>query len=1191
MRLALGLLFLALTCPPALAGEVKFSVHQWSTQDGLPQNTIKDLAQTPDGALWMATVGGLVRFDGQEFETFDLAGFPEIGNSRLTQVEVDGAGELLVGTAAGKVLRRTFGGWYELRLPPAPEASVTDILADETGATWITTTSGLYRSESGSGPAELVQEGHFLRLAGGAGGVVLAGGAWGIWSWDAGQLKRIADFAPVALAASEEGGIFASDGLQVLQRIGEAWTPLAIPSGHTRAMRLDREGRLWVGGNGRFGHWHVAEQLWEPSDEAIGMTPTRKVLSILVDREGNLWLGTGSRGILELSRTPLDAVLPHAQWDQATTSVVRDAEGNVFAIGESLWKVDGDQLVGLPGPPPLVFAPAREGGLWLFTERGLERLRGEARELQLSRTEIPIPLRVLLESEEGLLWMAGPSKVLSWDGQLLEELPLSKEAIGTNPTALFEDSRGRLWIGSRTGICVWDGTSTRVLQGGKELPVGTVRGFYEAEDGRIWVGSYGGGVYRIDDLGVSVVDENQGLFENIASALVPYGEGRLLIMGNRAIVGYSLSDLQAVADGAAGHLHGRIFDCGPGIEIFEGNAAAQPRAATDAAGTIWFPTLEGLARFEPEGAPAPTIPPIVTAEIRVHDPTHVEFGPDRVMTYSLSSGTREAQLRFSAPSFVRPRQVHYRYRLAGLDTEWITAADESTISYSQLPPGDYTFEIEAAVADGLYGPRNSRIRLHVPPTLLERPIFQFALILAALLAVAGLGFLGLRIAKGQSAILEVKVRTRTRDLEREILQRTRVEERLRLASEGLEQKVERRTEQLARALADLERDLLQRENLETRLRESEKLEAIGRLAGGLAHDFNNILTAVLGETDLAQADLEGEGDVEVLRRQTAQHLDNVRDAGLRAARLTRQLLAYSRQQVMQREVIDPLATLTELHSMLLRLVPDDVEITLAPGSVSSPILIDPGQLEQVVVNLVVNAAEAMPEGGRIELGCQVLKPKSDSATLEIRVSDTGIGLSDKERQRIFEPFYSTKGQARGLGLASVHGIVLQSGGAIHVESQVGHGTTFRVTLPITDRQPVVASVREQSVGIAGITALLVDDEADVRRIARSMLEHSGVHVIDSGDPLQALELAKRHAESIDVLITDVVMPSLNGKQLSEAVCALSPHIKVLFISGYSAEVLSDRDLLGSGANILTKPFDARTLVARVAELFRAERSA
>ena len=388
------------------------------------------------------------------------------------------------------------------------------------------------------------------------------------------------------------------------------------------------------------------------------------------------------------------------------------------------------------------------------------------------------------------------------------------------------------------------------------------------------------------------------------------------------------------------------------------------------------------------------------------------------------------------------------------------------------------------------------------------------------------------------------------------------------------------------------RDLTVRKDLEAQLNQAQKMEAIGRLAGGVAHDFNNLTTAILGYSELMLRRLGAE---DPLRR----HVAEVTRAAERAAGLTRQLLAFSRKQLLQPRVLDVAEVLEHSRGLLERLIGEDIELVTRGEPGVGRVRADPVQLDQVILNLAVNARDAMPRGGQLVLEASNADLDEDYAHehvtvrpgryVMLAVSDTGHGMDKETQQRVFEPFFTTKdkGKGTGLGLSTVYGIVQQSGGYVWVYSEVGRGTTFKVYLPRVEEeadQPSPVSEPAALRAAASETLLLVEDEASVRELLRELLESAGYSVLEAARPSEALQFAQSHDAPIQLLITDVVMPEMTGPELAQRLCAIRPGLRLLFLSGYTEGVVADKGLLGDGAHFLQKPFTTDALEAKVREV-------
>jgi len=387
------------------------------------------------------------------------------------------------------------------------------------------------------------------------------------------------------------------------------------------------------------------------------------------------------------------------------------------------------------------------------------------------------------------------------------------------------------------------------------------------------------------------------------------------------------------------------------------------------------------------------------------------------------------------------------------------------------------------------------------------------------------------------------------------------------------------------------RDVTEQRRLQQQLVQSQKMEAVGRLAGGIAHDFNNLLTVITSYSDLLLQDLGGEDP-------KREDVEQVRKAAEGAAALTRQLLAFSRQQVLAPRVVSLSVVVQGVEKMLRRVIGEDVDLVTALDPDVGSVKADVGQLEQVLMNLAVNARDAMPAGGKLTIETANVEHDPDSARereaapvrrfVMLAVSDTGIGMDEATKARIFEPFFTTKeaGKGTGLGLATVYGIVQQSGGFIWVYSEPGHGTTFKIYLPQVEAsaQGRAASAAPGDLPRGTETVLLVEDAAAVRAVTRQVLERQGYTVLEAANGAAALQTAAGHPGPIHLLLTDVVMPVLSGRQLADQLAKVRPDAKVLYASGYTDDAVVRHGVLEGGISYLQKPFTADSLARKVREV-------
>jgi PAS domain S-box-containing protein len=387
------------------------------------------------------------------------------------------------------------------------------------------------------------------------------------------------------------------------------------------------------------------------------------------------------------------------------------------------------------------------------------------------------------------------------------------------------------------------------------------------------------------------------------------------------------------------------------------------------------------------------------------------------------------------------------------------------------------------------------------------------------------------------------------------------------------------------------RDITESKQMEDMFRQAQKMEAVGRLAGGVAHDFNNMLSVIIGYSELLleRADTDG---------QVRKQCEEIKRAGDRAASLTRQLLAFSRQQVLEPRVLNLNTSVAEIEKMLRRLIGEDIDLRTSLDPTLGLVKADPGQIEQVIMNLALNARDAMPGGGKLIIETSNTELDDEYALhhppcivgryVILAVTDSGVGMSQETKARIFEPFFTTKelGKGTGLGLSTVYGVAKQSGGYIWVYSEPGQGSVFKLYLPRVDGSEVqIRPAKSAPELLPGTeTVLLVEDEQSVRALTRNLLEQGGYTVLEADNGAHAVEIAKQHHGPIHLLLTDVVMPGMNGPAVAEMILPIHPEAKALYVSGYSSSFGTQTGLVPAGANLFQKPFSRAALLRKVRNL-------
>ena len=390
-------------------------------------------------------------------------------------------------------------------------------------------------------------------------------------------------------------------------------------------------------------------------------------------------------------------------------------------------------------------------------------------------------------------------------------------------------------------------------------------------------------------------------------------------------------------------------------------------------------------------------------------------------------------------------------------------------------------------------------------------------------------------------------------------------------------------------IASIGVDVTEHRSLEEQLRQSQKMDAVGRLAGGVAHDFNNMLGVILGYSELLMLDVPKDSKL-------WQRINEISKAAQSSSEITRQLLAFSRKEVIAPRIVNMNSFIVETEKTLGRLIGEDIKLCFRPATALWPVKVDPSQINQILINLAVNARDAMPDGGALSI--ETANVQLDEAYAQqnidaragdfvrISVSDTGIGMDHETLKHIFEPFFTTKemGKGTGLGLATIYGIVTQNQGFINVYSESGLGSTFTIYLPRT-KDANQEDAPEKNAPLTGSgTVLIVEDDPVLLSMTTDMLEQMGYTVITALDPEQAIRLCIDAGIKIDMIITDIIMPNMNGKQMVEQIIQVRPDIRVLYISGYTSDIIAQKGVLDKGMHFLMKPFNMRTLSEKVKEI-------
>ncbi len=1152
-----------------------FGLERWGERDGLPQNFVNTLAQTPDGYLWMGSERGLIRYDGARFTVFTPETAEGLPTAWITSLATAPDGTLWVGTGGGGLLALRDGAFTPAQgMGGGEEAAGLHILrvrVDPEGRVWVISDPGaLHVRESpgggfrAMGAPDGIPEGPVRDVAWAPGGGVWVATAEGVVPLTGPDLTggpvppALQDLRPGVLAGDSTGTLWLgmSGGGLLRFRDGEVERPSGTEELRgliLSSLLLDRQGTLWVGSTGG-GLFRVQApergiavgpvQTLHLSDED-GL-PSNLVWDLLEDREGNLWVAMNAAGLARLQ----DGIVetwgrPEGLSMDVALALLEARDGSVWVgtPGGGVNRIrDGsvrsfDAQDGLGGDLVLTLAEDGEGAVWVGTAGGgASRILGERIETfgtgdgvassQVSAIHVHSSGALWIGFRDAGVqrWRPGPSRMV---GEA-EGLPS-----GT-VTALSEDGEGNLWVGTVRGVARVEEGRVQVFGTGEGLPHGHVTGLHLDGDGSLWVATMGG-LARIRHDRVRAFGPEDGLPGPEPMGVIEDEDGHLWLSSGEGFLRVPRSQLDRVAEGELDRVTPQRFGRAHGLRSLEANGGIHPSAWRGADGSLWFPTMAGAVRVDPGRTERPLLPPRPVLETVVAGDRSLPLH----RSPELARGERTLEFHFSAPTFIAPEEIRFRHRLEGFDPDWMEPVGRRSAFYTNLPPGSYRFRVAAARGDGDWTGEEVVVSVRIPPHPHERRTVQAAAVLLLLLA-GGAGYRArIRVMEGREAELVALVAER----ERSEAALRRSEERLHLAMEagrmgtwewsvstgrmswsgGMEEilgpspgsvgafrerlreavpsgsfpavdsvldqvgsgdlrefnldfpldlhedgprHVELRgrwvgdgegneapgRERVVGVLADISPFVEAQRALRAReeeLRQAQKMEAVGRLAGGVAHDFNNLLSVIGMNARMAMASLPEESPAR-------EELEETIRAGDRAAELTRQLLAFSRKQILQPRVLDLNATVAGVERMLRRLIRANVEFRTELDPALARIRADAGGIEQILVNLLVNAQDAMPDGGELVIRTRNAPPRTGSRDpilsvphVVLAVEDTGQGMDEATLGRVFEPFFTTKGvgEGTGLGLASVYGIVRQSGARIDVSSEVGRGTTFRIRFP------------------------------------------------------------------------------------------------------------------------------------------------
>jgi signal transduction histidine kinase/CheY-like chemotaxis protein/streptogramin lyase len=1163
-RLRTGLKALAcvavLTVPSQLDAQV-LNFKTYAGVDGLLQPQVLAMHQDRSGYLWFGTYGGLSRFNGKAFFTQTTKN--GLGSNAITAITEDESGSLIVGTGGGGICFSTAKSWRCLNaVTGSPHSHVNDLLV--VGAVvWVASDAGVARIGSDKTivtdvPSDVPASGA-ARLARDSQGVIWAATRTGLLVFQ--NDRFVADTVaalravPITAVLPTPHGLLVGTERALFLRTASGVRRLAVPGTSAVSVTdaaIDSTGIIWV--STRNGVLRYDGERFTRLTVANGLV-LDNVNRVTVDREGLVWFGTDN-GASKLVPGPF-ALHTAAEGlpNPFVRAIVADDHGELWfgtrdgiAVREGMGFRAVDLGATLADPRIYALAPTANGGMLIGTPKGLvEFRRGRARAYGVANG-LPGEFVASLLADTGGVWVGTDAGLARWVNGTVRPIVHRRMPPNLRIISMAKDARGRLWLGLRSGgVVIWDGVSATRLNKSNGLTDESIWSLQRDRDGAMWVGSNGEGAFLVTASGITRVDSHHGLVNDFVWQVLPDSHGDVWL--------YTTTGLDRYTAGRLRH-YGR----GDGLLDLEGAASA---AWEESNGDLWFGSASGVTRYSRVLDVANVRAPSVNVERVLSDGREIDTTNARI-----KSGDGVLQVMYASPSFRDEATTRFRYRLVGTREAWSEPTSESSIRYAGLKPGAYTFEVMAMDATGMLSTTPARLSFAILPAFWQHWLFRslVALLLAGVVAAV-------------PVLRNRRLEAERRRLENLVAQHTGT--------------LKERNGQLEREIAEREAAVQARERVEEKLRHAQKLEAVGRLAGGIAHDFNNLLTSVVGHAELIGYELGANHPLHP-------DLDEIRRAADRGASLVSQLLAFSRQQMVKRSVLDLNAIVADSTRMLQRMLGADITLDVALDPSLGCIRGDKSQIDQILVNLALNARDALTHGGTLTISTMnvdTAEPMTEDGTGDtvsgpcvlLRVSDNGEGMQASVRNRVFEPFFTTKevGKGTGLGLSTVYGIVKQNDGHIVVDSTPGVGTTFSIYLPcVTTGEvpevpetsaPVVTAPSELRADVV----LVVEDEETVRVLVRRVLEGAGLVVLEASDGASAIAIAASHRGTIHLLLSDMIMPGLSGKEVAAAITPSRPDMRVLFMSGHTRDVLGSRGMVDADTDLLQKPFGPAELAERV----------